>query len=277
MDPAQTQRRELLLLILAGLFIGFFVCANLIGAKLFAFTLLGVGPDDLGLGAATSFTATSGLIAFPLTFILTDVINEYFGLRTVRRLTFIAVGVSVLLQVVVQAAIAVPTVQFDALPAALAPMAAAAGDDAAARNAVAHAGFALAFGSSWAIVAGSMAAFLIGQLIDVQVFARLRRVTGSRHVWLRAQGSTVVSQLIDTFVVIFLAFVLIPLATGGTPWPAFSSLGAFSAFSVSVTNYVYKFAIAVVITPLLYAAHAAVDAWLGRDLAHRLADEAHAR
>lgn len=274
MDPAQTQRRELLLLILAGLFIGFFVCANLIGAKLFAFTLFGVGPDDLGLGAATSFTATSGLIAFPLTFILTDVINEYFGLRTVRRLTFIAVGVSVLLQVVVQAAIAAPTVQFDALPT---PLAAAAGDDPQARNAVAHAGFALAFGSSWAIVAGSMAAFLIGQLIDVQVFARLRRVTGSRHVWLRAQGSTVVSQLIDTFVVIFLAFVLIPLATGGTPWPAFSSLGAFSAFSVSVTNYVYKFAIAVAITPLLYAAHAAVDAWLGRDLAHRLADEAHAR
>lgn len=266
------ERREILLLTLAGLFIGFFVAANLIGAKLFAFSLLGVGPDDLGLGPSASFVATSGLLAFPVTFILTDVINEYFGRRTVRRLTFIAVGVSLLLQVVVQAAIAVPTVQFDPLPPALA----AADGDPARSSAIAHAAFALAFGSSWAIVAGSLAAFLVGQLIDVAVFSRLRRATGGRHVWLRAQGSTVISQLVDTFVVIFLAFVLLPLLVGQKPWPAFSSLGEFSAFSVSTTNYVYKFAIAVAATPLLYLGHLAVLRWLGRDHARRLAESAHA-
>jgi uncharacterized PurR-regulated membrane protein YhhQ (DUF165 family) len=267
------QRRETLLLVLTGLFVGFFVAANLIGAKLFAFSLGGIGPADLGLGSSPTFTATSGLIAFPLTFILTDVINEYFGRRVVRRLTFIAVVVSILLQFVVQAAIVAPTVQFDPLPPG---MAAAAAGDPARTTQLAHEGFALAFGSSWAIVAGSMSAFLVGQLLDVWVFSRLRRATGGRHVWLRAQGSTVVSQLVDTFVVIFLAFVFIPLLTGAKPWPAFSSLGEFSAFSVCVTNYVYKFLIAVAITPLLYLAHALVDGWLGREEAQRLAGEAHA-
>jgi uncharacterized PurR-regulated membrane protein YhhQ (DUF165 family) len=266
------QRREVLLLSLAGLFIGFFIAADLLGAKLFSFTLFGLGPQHLGLGPATRFVATAGLLAFPLTFILTDVINEFFGKRTVRRLTFIAVGVSLLLQVVVHIAIAVPTVQMGPLPPDLAR---ATGGDPSRDSQVAHASYAFAFGSSLAVVLGSLCAFLVSQLIDVQVFSRLRRLTGGRHIWLRAQGSTVISQLIDTVIVIYLAFVVFPWMSGGTPWPAFSGLGEFSAFSVVVTNYLYKFVIAVAITPLLYIAHLAVDAWFGREVASRLADEAH--
>jgi uncharacterized integral membrane protein (TIGR00697 family) len=86
---------------------------------------------------------------------------------------------------------------------------------------------------------------------------------------LRSQGSTLVSQVVDTFVVIFLAFVVIPAMTGGTPW------NVRQAAEVSVTNYVYKFAIAVGTTPLLYLVHGAVDRWLGHELAERLAHEAH--
>lgn len=272
MTAILAQRRETLLLCLAGLFVGFFIAADLLGAKLFTFTLFGLGPSSLGLGAQTSFVATAGLLAFPLTFLLTDVLNEYFGLRTVRLLTFIAVGVSLLLQVVVQSAAAVPTYQPTPLPPELAGL----GADPQQRNALAHAAYSFAFSNSLTIVIASLVAFLISQLVDVLVFSHLRRLTGGRLVWLRAQGSTLISQIVDTLLVIYLAFVIIPWLTGGTPWPAFSRLGEFSALSVSVTNYIYKCAIAVAITPLLYALHLGVNAWLGHAEAHRLADEAHA-
>src|SRR5262245_52445100 len=98
-------KRELLLLILLTLFIGFFVTAELLGAKLFHFTLFGLTPAKLGLGDGQEFVATTGILAFPLTFVLTDVINEYFGKRIVRQFTFLALAVNAILQLVVQAAI----------------------------------------------------------------------------------------------------------------------------------------------------------------------------
>lgn len=250
-----TDRRELLLLILLTLFIGFFVTAELLGSKVFHFTLFGLSPASLGLGDSKEFDATTGILAFPLTFILTDIINEFFGKRIVRQFTFLALAVNALLQIVVQVAIRVPARSYT--PGV---------SDDAMQNA-----YSLALGQSWSIVAGSMVAFLIGQWLDVQVFTWLRRRTGGRLLWLRSQGSTVVSQWIDSYVVIILAFVALPALTGGTPW----SIGA--ALGVATTNYVYKFAIAVGSTPLLYFAHGSVDAWLGKDLAEQLAHEAHPR
>ncbi len=267
-----SDRRQTLLLALLTAFIGFFVASNLIGTKLFSFTLFGIGPDDLGLGGAVTFTATAGILAFPLTFILTDIINEYFGLKTVRLFTILAVAISLILQLVIQAAAVVPTVQFDPMPE---PLAAAAKADPAGASPWAHAAYHLAFAGSLAVVAGSMTAFLVGQLLDVHVFSWIRRLTAGRALWLRAQGSTVVSQLVDTFVVIYVSFVLIPWLFGTQGWPAFSALDQFSAWSVSVTNYTYKFAIAVALTPLLYLIHVAVDRWLGRDEAARMVDQAH--
>lgn len=249
-------RRQVLLVALCSLFVGFFVTAELLGAKLWSFTLAGLGPRDLGL-EGDRFVATAGILAFPLTFILTDSVNEYFGVRVVRLFTFAAIGVNVILQAVVQAAIRVPAVSFtEGLEAAEVQRA-----------------YEISLGQSWAIVAGSLVAFAIGQLLDVHVFTWLRRRTGGKLLWLRAQGSTVVSQLVDTFVVIFLAFVVLPAVfdTGTT------RMSSGQAFEVSVTNYVYKFAIAVLITPLLYVVHGLVDLYLGRDVAHALADEAHRR
>lgn len=255
MSESPLQRRQLLLLILCGFFVGFFVAAELIGAKLFHFSLFGMGPSALGLNGDL-FIATTGILAFPLTFILTDIINEYYGRRTVRALTFIAIAVNLALIPVVQAAMAVPAHDFGGAPI-----------DQGMQDA-----FKRSLGQSWAIVTASLCAFAIGQLIDVAVFSWLRRLTGGRMLWLRAQGSTVVSQLIDTFVVIFLAFVIIPGVVGGDLF----AMSGGQAFTVSVTNYIYKFAIAVAITPLLYVAHWLVDLWLGRDEAHRAIAEAHA-
>lgn len=255
-DALAAARRQTLLVYLCSLFVGFFVAAELLGAKLWTFRLFGLGPADLGLGSGEGgFVATAGILAFPLTFILTDIVNEYFGVRVVRLFTFAAIGVNVLLQFVVQAAIRVPAVSFTA---GVSP----ADVDAAYR---------LSLGQSWAIVAGSLVAFALGQLLDVHVFTLLRRMTGGRLLWLRAQGSTVVSQLVDTFVVIFLAFVLLPGLAGDGQ----ARMDSGQALEVSLTNYVYKFLIAVGITPLLYVVHALVDGYLGKQQADALVRVAH--
>lgn len=246
-------REQVLAYVLCALFVGFFVAAEVLGGKLFRFTLLGLGPGDLGLGDGAEFAATAGILAFPLTFVMTDIVNEYFGRPIVRLFTWIAIAVNLLLQPVIRAAIAVPAISFTP----------------GISDAEMQRGFEIALGQTTSIVFASLCAFALAQWLDVQVFTWLRRNTGGKYLWLRAQGSTVVSQLVDTFVVIFLAFVGIPLLLGGEPW----SLAA--AFSVSLTNYVYKFLIAVGITPVLYGVHTAVDAYLGKEAAAALVHHAH--
>ena len=246
-------REQVLAYVLCALFVGFFVAAEVLGGKLFRFTLMGIGPDDLGLGDGTEFVATAGILAFPLTFVMTDIVNEYFGRPIVRLFTWIAIGVNLLLQPVIRAAIAVPAISFTA----------------GVTDADMQRGFQVAFGQTTNIVLASLTAFAIAQWLDVRVFTWLRHSTGGRFLWLRAQGSTVVSQLVDTIAVIYLAFVGIPLLTGGQPW----SLS--DAMSVSLTNYVYKFLIAVGSTPVLYLVHGAVDAYLGKETAELLVHHAH--
>src|SRR3546814_17218883 len=89
---------------------------------------------------------------------------------------------------------------------------------------------------------------MLGQLIDVSVYHRIRRRTGDRHAWLRATGSTAVSQLIDSFVVLYIAFVL-----GPQHW----KMSLF--FAVGTLNYIYKMLAAVALIPLLYLARAGLD------------------
>jgi hypothetical protein len=247
-------RRHVLAFALCSLFVGFFVAAEILGAKLFAFTLFGLGPRDIGLGDGERFVATAGVIAFPMTFVMTDIVNEYFGRSLVRVFTLLAIGVNLLLQPVIQGAIPLPAVSFTASVSAY----------------EAQRAFEIALGQSWNIVLASLLAFAVAQLLDAHVFTLLRRKTGGRWLWLRAQGSTVVSQLVDTLAVIFAAFVFIPAATGGDPWTL------EQAAQVSLTNYVYKFAIAVGVTPLLYVVHGLVDLYLGHGEARALIEAAHA-
>lgn len=246
-------RERVLAYVLCALFVGFFVAAEVLGGKLFRFTIFGLGPDDLGLGDGAEFAATAGILAFPLTFVMTDIVNEYYGRPIVRLFTWIGIGVNLLLQPVIRAAIAVPAISFTP----------GISDQDMQR------GFEIALGQTTSIVLASLCAFALAQWLDVTVFTWLRKNTGGKYLWLRAQGSTIVSQLVDTFVVIYLAFVLIPMASGDAPW-SFAD-----AFSVSLTNYVYKFVIAVGITPVLYLVHAAVDAYLGKETAAALVHHAH--
>lgn len=246
-------RREVLLLTLCALFVGFFVTAEILGAKLWKFTLFGVTPESIGLSTDREFVATAGIFAFPLTFILTDIINEYFGRRIVRVFTWLAIGVNVVLQPIILGAVVAPTVSFTP------------GLDAD----TAHHAYQIAFGQTYAIVAASLLAFAVAQFVDAWTFTWLRKKTGGKMLWLRSQGSTVVSQVIDTGIVIFVAFVVIPELLGNPHM----TMG--KAAVISLTNYVYKFAIAVLITPVLYFVHAAVHGWLGHEAATALAHEAH--
>jgi hypothetical protein len=118
------------------------------------------------------------------------------------------------------------------------------------------------FGQGLWIIIGSLVAFLIGQLVDVYVFHFLRSFTGSSKIWLRATGSTFVSQFIDSFVVLIIAFYF------GAGW----SLSLVLA--IGVVNYIYKFVIAALLTPVLYVLHFFIDRYLGKELAHNMIEEA---
>ena len=246
-------REQVLAYVLCALFVGFFVAAEVLGGKLFSFRLFGLGPVDLGLGPDAKFAATAGILAFPLTFVMTDIVNEYFGKPLVKLFTWIAIAVNLLLQPVIRLAIAAPAISFT--PGI---------SDADLQRA-----FEIAFGQTTSIVVASLCAFALAQWLDVHVFTWLRHNTGGKHLWLRAQGSTIVSQMIDTLAVIYLAFVVIPMVMGKEPWTLSNAL------SVSLTNYVYKFLIAVGSTPVLYLVHAAVDRYLGKETAEALVHHAH--
>ena len=126
-----------------------------------------------------------------------------------------------------------------------------------------QAAFAAVFGQGLWTIWGSLVAFVIGQLIDVSIFHRIRRATGERHAWLRATGSTAVSQLVDSFVVLYIAFVL-----GPQQWPTSLFL------AVGTLNYAYKMLAAIALIPLLYLMRAGIHRYLGRARADELREQA---
>jgi uncharacterized integral membrane protein (TIGR00697 family) len=118
------------------------------------------------------------------------------------------------------------------------------------------------FGQGLWIIIGSLVAFLVGQIIDVSVFHYVKKKTGDKYLWLRSTGSTLVSQFIDSFVVLLIAFYI------GAGWDLKLVIG------IGIVNYIYKLTVAVLLTPLLYGVHAVIDAYLGKELAVAMMREA---
>jgi uncharacterized integral membrane protein (TIGR00697 family) len=241
--------------VLAGFFVANALLAEFIGVKIFALEdTLGRAPFEWNLfGQTGSLSFTAGTLLWPIVFVMTDVINEYYGRRGVRLISWLAVAVILYGFAFAYAAIAlapagwwVTVAQAQGVP-----------DYQAA--------FAAVFGQGLWIIAGSVTAFLIGQLIDVSLFHRIRRATGERWVWLRATGSTAVSQLIDSFVVLYIAFVL-----GPQQW----SISLFLA--VGTVNYLYKMCAAIALIPAIYLMRWAMRRYLGNETAARLRAEAAA-
>jgi queuosine precursor transporter len=239
-----------LFLILAGFFIANALIAEVIGVKIFSLEdTLGLPKANLPLpGGNFSFHLTAGVLLWPVVFVMTDIINEYYGPRGVRFLSWLTVGLISYAFVMFNGAIALsPSPYFDV------------GNGVSNPNAA----FKGIFGQGAWIIVGSITAFLIGQILDVLVFHRIKKLTGEKKIWLRATGSTLVSQLVDSYVVLFIAFYIGKrLQTGqGDPW---------SLQQVLVTgtgNYIYKFIVALALTPVIYGVHALIEKYLGSGLA----------
>jgi len=244
-----------LFIFLSGLFITNALMAEFIGVKIFALEdTLGLPPFDWRLfGQSGSLSFTAGVMLWPVVFIMTDIINEYFGVRGVRFISWLAVGF----------------IAYAFLFAYLAIELAPAGwwvTVAEGRGVPdMQAAFAATFGQGLWTIGGSITAFLIGQLIDVAIFHRIRAWTGERWIWLRATASTAVSQLVDSFVVLYIAFVL-----GPQQWP----MDLFLA--VGTVNYAYKMLMAVMLIPLIYLGRRLIERYLGKEDATRLKAEAAA-
>lgn len=242
-----------LFIILAGIFITNALIAEFIGVKIFSLEeTLGLTPLELRLfGGTYSFNLTCGVLLWPVVFVMTDIINEYYGLRGVRFLSWLTIALIGFGFLMV----------FGAIQTAPNAWWVTSKQEAGIENmAVAFNGI---YGQGLGIILASMTAFLIGQLVDVWVFHRIKKKTGEQRIWLRATGSTVVSQLIDSFVVLLIAFYVYPsLVKGqGKPWP-FDQL-----LAICVVNYAYKFVVALLMTPVIYGVHGWIERYLGHDQA----------
>lgn len=253
--PTTDSRASRLFLVLAGFFLTNALLAEFVGTKIFSLeATLGIAPLEWSLlGVSGTLNFTAGVLLWPFVFVMTDVINEYFGLRGVRLISWLAVGLIAYAFVAAYASIGL----------APAPFWVEANRGLGVPDI--QLAYAQVFGQGLWTIGGSILAFLIGQLVDVTVFHRIRRVTGDRLVWLRATGSTAVSQLLDSFVVLYVAFVL-----GPQRWPVSQFL------AVGTVNYLYKMLAALAMIPLLYLARAGIKAYLGADEAARLRNDAAA-
>lgn len=229
------QKRELIFLVLSGIFITNALLAEVIGGKLFQ-----LGPAVFSLG----------VLPWPIVFLTTDLINEYFGKEGVRRLTLFTAALIVYAFIILFIGMAIPGVSFSPVK-----------DEA----------FSNVFGQSMWIIVASLIAFLTSQGVDVFVFWMVRDRTGGAMLWLRSTGSTVISQLIDTFVIMGVAFYL-PSILELVPVERRITFDQYLLTSSS--NYGYKVLIAIALTPLIYAGHGIIDRILGRGESHHLIDQA---
>jgi uncharacterized integral membrane protein (TIGR00697 family) len=201
-------KKQIIFTIFAGIFITSAIVAELISAKSV--------PTPLS-------PIIAGIIPWPIVFLLTDVMNEYFGKKTVKRLSYITAGLIAFCFLLVFIAVEMPT---------------------DANSYLSDSEFRKAFGGSLPIMIGSITAFLVSQLLDVQLFGVFNKLTNGRMIWLRSTGSTVISQLIDGFIVLFIGFWL----------PGVYTFQEILVFWIS--GYSVKLIIAVLLTPFVYLMHA---------------------
>lgn len=247
------QKKNRLFIVLCGIFLTNALLAEMIGTKIFsAEATVGLDPAHINImGFLMDFNLTAGVIIWPIVFVTTDLINEYFGKPGVKRISYLTAMLIAYSFVVIFLTIELPPAQW---------WLDANSKDAEGNSFNINFAFSKIFGQGLRIIVGSLTAFLLGQLVDVFVFQRLRKLTGSKMLWLRATGSTLVSQFVDSFVVLFIAFY-----------------GVFSntqIIAIGITNYIYKFVIAIALTPLIYLGHSLIDKYLGKENAGKVMEEA---
>ncbi|MFZ9504088.1 MAG: queuosine precursor transporter [Cyclobacteriaceae bacterium] len=249
MHPLANNRPATLFTIISAFFVANALIAECIGGKIFSLeALIGIDPVNFTLFGETglSFALTCGVLLWPLEFVMTDIVNEYYGPKMVRRISYTAIALISYAFLMFYLAISVtpPDWWLSSKQANGVPNM----QDA----------FSAIFGQGMWIIFGSLMAFLVSQLVDVTVFHRIKRSTGEKWVWLRATGSTFVSQFVDSFIVLFIAFKL------GNDWHWQKVL------AICVMNYTYKFSMAVLLTPLIYFIEARIENYLGKETATKM-------
>lgn len=242
-----------LFIALTSFFVANAVVAECIGGKIFSleqFLGLPVTHFTIFGQSGLSYALTCGVLLWPLEFILTDVVNEFFGAKAIKRISLIAVVLISYAFFMFYFSMKTPPADFWV--------------SSRAQEGVPNmqTAFSAIFGQGMWIIAGSLCAFLISQLVDVYVFHRIKRYTGEKKIWLRATGSTLVSQLVDSFVVLFIAFKL----GNGWSWQL--------VLAICLVNYSYKAFMAIVLTPLIYLLENGIQRYLGKELAFELKQSA---
>ncbi|MDI9255851.1 queuosine precursor transporter [Flavobacterium sedimenticola] len=210
-------KKDTVYVVLAGIFITNAVVAELIGGK-----LIDVGPAVMSIG----------ILPWPVVFVTTDLINEYFGEKGVRKLSLITASLIAYTFIILYFAMKIPSTGI---------------------SSVTSDQFNAVFGQSQLIIVGSIIAFLASQLIDVTIFHFVKRRTGNKMIWLRSTGSTVISQLFDSFIVLGIAFWLPGIMDTKT-------------YIISgLTGYTVKLIIAIGMTPLIYAGHSIIEKYIAKD------------
>lgn len=238
---------------ISAFFVANALIAECIGGKIFSLEkVFGFEPANISLFGqdGLSFTLTCGVLLWPLEFIITDIVNEFYGPKAVKRISYTAVILISYAFIMFYASMSVPPAGWwvtsktgEGIP-----------DMQAAYSGI--------FGQGMWIIAGSLVAFLVSQLVDVFVFHKIKKITGEKKMWLRATGSTLVSQLIDSFVVLTIAFKI------GNNWSWAQVL------AIGCMNYIYKFSMAIILTPLIYVAEKRFEKYLGHETAAKMKREA---
>jgi len=238
-----------LFVIFSAFFVANALIAECIGGKIFSLEkIFGLHPANLTLFGekGLSFNLTCGVLLWPLEFVMTDIVNEYYGPKAVRRISYTAVGLISYGFLMFYLAMGMPPADFwygsgvdNGIP-----------DMNKAFNGI--------FGQGMWIIVGSLIAFLVSQIVDVTVFHKIKKHTGEKKVWLRATGSTIVSQLVDSFIVLFIAFKI------GRGWSWQLVLG------ICLVNYIYKFSMAIILTPVIYFVEKRIEKYFGAETTHRM-------
>ncbi len=238
-----------LFIIFTAFFVANALIAECIGGKIFSLEkVFGLQPASFTLFGQKdlAFNLTCGVLLWPLEFVMTDIVNEFYGPRAVRRISYTAVALISYAFLMFYLAIHIPSADF---------WIGSKADSGIPNMQVAFNGI---FGQGMWIIAGSLTAFLVSQIVDVTVFHKIKKVTGEKWVWLRATGSTVISQLIDSFIVLFIAFKL------GNNWSWQLVL------AICLVNYVYKFTMAIILTPLIYLIEKRIEKYVGHETAMKM-------
>ena len=251
-EPKPTsQKLDFIYFILSGIFIANVLLAELLGMKVFSLSDV-LRSLPFFHNHTGDLKMSVGILIWPFVFVLSDIVNEYFGKKGVRRMSILSAAIIIYTSIIVMVSTSLPPAKSWLEHNSI---------DMLGHTLNINQAYLMIFRQGVAIIIGSVIAFILGQLIDVYAFHYIRKITGHRWLWLRATGSTVISQLIDSYVVLLVAFYLM----GKWTFHEILILGTI--------QYIYKVSLAVLLTPVVYLVHSMVDNYIGKSGAQEVIEE----